>query len=114
MRTYHGRSDGDAKPHRLAGTTDLRLRDQAWKRLPERPFAIVGRLVEQQQAELGQCLWKGRSCLVDGSTTSMPDTPTSPRCAHPTSLAQTTRGLLDVSFQGSGWGDSGARGVDFP
>jgi hypothetical protein len=50
---------------------------QARKRLPERFFSAVARLVGQNldaQAEPGW-LWKGRRvCLFDGSTVSMPDT----------------------------------------
>jgi Transposase DDE domain len=51
---------------------------QARKRLPERFFAAVARLVGQNlDARVdSQWLWKGRRvCLFDGSTVSMPDTP---------------------------------------
>src|SRR3954447_2097807 len=51
---------------------------QARKRLPERFFAAVARLVGQSlDARVdSQWLWKGRRvCLFDGSTVSMPDTP---------------------------------------
>ena len=50
---------------------------QARKRLPERFFAAVARLVGQNlDARVdSQWLWKGRRvCLFDGSTVSMPDT----------------------------------------
>jgi hypothetical protein len=51
---------------------------QARKRLPERFFSAVARLVGRNldaQADPGW-LWKGRRvCLFDGSTVSMPDTP---------------------------------------
>src|SRR5262245_6699723 len=51
---------------------------QARKRLPERFFAAVARLVGRNldaQADR-RWLWKGRRvCLFDGSTVSMPDTP---------------------------------------
>jgi hypothetical protein len=51
---------------------------QARKRLPERFFAAVARLVGRNldaQAD-PRWLWKGRRvCLFDGSTVSMPDTP---------------------------------------
>lgn len=51
---------------------------QARKRLPERFFAAVARLVGRNldaQVER-RWLWKGRRvCLFDGSTVSMPDTP---------------------------------------
>jgi hypothetical protein len=51
---------------------------QARKRLPERFFSAVGRLVGRNldaQADR-RWLWKGRRvCLFDGSTVSMPDTP---------------------------------------
>ena len=51
---------------------------QARRRLPERFFSAVGRLVGRNldaQAD-PQWLWKGRRvCLFDGSTVSMPDTP---------------------------------------
>ncbi|WP_165253534.1 IS4 family transposase, partial [Paludisphaera soli] len=51
---------------------------QARKRLPERFFAAVARLVGRNlDARVDpQWLWKGRRlCLFDGSTVSMPDTP---------------------------------------
>jgi hypothetical protein len=51
---------------------------QARKRLPERFFAAVARLVGQNlDAQVDpRWLWKGRRvCLFDGSTVSMPDTP---------------------------------------
>src|SRR3954447_11660329 len=51
---------------------------QARKRLPERFFAAVARLVGRNlDARVDpQWLWKGRRvCLSDGSTVSMPDTP---------------------------------------
>src|SRR5947209_5309591 len=51
---------------------------QARKRLPERFFASVARLVGRNlDARVDpQWLWKGRRvCLFDGSTVSMPDTP---------------------------------------
>jgi hypothetical protein len=51
---------------------------QARKRLPERFFAAVSRLVGQNlDAQVDRrWLWKGRRvCLFDGSTVSMPDTP---------------------------------------
>lgn len=50
---------------------------QARKRLPERFFAAVARLVGRNlDAQVDRCwLWKGRRvCLFDGSTVSMPDT----------------------------------------
>ncbi len=48
---------------------------QARKRLPERFFAAVARLVDATQVDR-RWLWKGRRvCLFDGSTVSMPDTP---------------------------------------
>ena len=50
---------------------------QARKRLPERFFAAVARLVGQNLDERvdRRWLWKGRRvCLFDGSTVSMPDT----------------------------------------
>src|SRR5262245_60337021 len=52
---------------------------QARKRLPERFFAAVARLVGRNlDARVDRrWLWKGRRvCLFDGSTVSMPDTPT--------------------------------------
>jgi Transposase DDE domain len=51
---------------------------QARRRLPERFFAAVARLVGQNlDAQVDwRWLWKGRRvCLFDGSTVSMPDTP---------------------------------------
>ena len=51
---------------------------QARKRLPERFFAAVARLVGRNlDAQVDRrWLWKGRRvCLFDGSTVSMPDTP---------------------------------------
>jgi Transposase DDE domain len=51
---------------------------QARKRLPERFFAAVARLVGRNlDAQAGPLwLWKGRRvCLFDGSTVAMPDTP---------------------------------------
>jgi hypothetical protein len=51
---------------------------QARKRLPERFFAAVARLVGQNlDAQIDRRrLWKGRRvCLFDGTTVSMPDTP---------------------------------------
>ncbi len=51
---------------------------QARKRLPERFFAAVARLVGQNlDARVdSQWLWNGRHvCVFDGSTVSMPDTP---------------------------------------
>jgi hypothetical protein len=51
---------------------------QARKRLPERFFSAVARLVGQNlDAQVDrQWLWKGRRvCLFDGTTVSMPDTP---------------------------------------
>src|SRR5438874_7456533 len=51
---------------------------QARKRLPERFFAAVARLVGRNlDARVDRrWLWKGRRvCLFDGSTVSMPDTP---------------------------------------
>jgi hypothetical protein len=51
---------------------------QARKRLPERSFSAVARLVGRNldaQADR-QWPWRGRGvCLFDGSTVSMPDTP---------------------------------------
>ena len=51
---------------------------QARKRLPERFFAAVARLVGRNlDAQVDpRWLWKGRRvCLFDGSTVAMPDTP---------------------------------------
>jgi Transposase DDE domain len=51
---------------------------QARKRLPERFFSVVARLVGHNlDAQVDpRWLWKGRRvCLFDGSTVSMPDTP---------------------------------------
>jgi IS4 transposase len=55
---------------------------QARKRLPERFFAVVARLVGHNlDAQVDpRWLWKGRRvCLFDGSTVSMPDTPANRR-----------------------------------
>src|SRR5262245_53993991 len=55
---------------------------QARKRLPERFFAAVARLVGRNlDAQVDpRWLWKGRRvCLFDGSTVSMPDTPANRR-----------------------------------
>ena len=64
---------------------------QARKRLPERFFAAVARLVGHDLD--GQVdrrwLWKGRRvCLFDGSTVSMPDTDDN-RCEYPLAYNQT-------------------------
>jgi hypothetical protein len=64
---------------------------QARKRLPERSFAAVARLVGRDldaQVER-RWLWKGRRvCLFDGSTVSMPDTPEN-RAEYPLAYNQT-------------------------
>src|SRR6478672_11046986 len=63
---------------------------QARKRLPERFFAAVARLVGRN-LDAGvdrRWLWKGRRvCLFDGSTVSMPDTPAN-RAAYPLAYNQ--------------------------
>src|SRR5256885_8212631 len=64
---------------------------QARKRLPERVFAAVARLVRRDlDARVDRrWLWKGRRvCLFDGSTASMPDTPANRR-AYPLAYNQT-------------------------
>jgi hypothetical protein len=64
---------------------------QARRRLPERFFAAVARLVGQNlDARIDRrWLWKGRRvCLFDGSTVSMPDTPAN-RAAYPLTYNQT-------------------------
>ncbi len=63
---------------------------QARKRLPERFFAAVARLVGRNlDAQVDRrWLWKGRRvCLFDGSTVSMPDTPEN-RCEYPLAYNQ--------------------------
>jgi hypothetical protein len=64
---------------------------QARKRLPERFFAAVARLVGRNldaQAD-PRWLWKGRRvCMFDGSTVSMPDTPENRR-EYPLAYNQT-------------------------
>jgi hypothetical protein len=60
---------------------------QARRRLPERFFSAVARLVGRNLDERvdRRWLWKGRRvCLFDGSTVSMPDTPEN-RAAFPRS-----------------------------
>jgi hypothetical protein len=64
---------------------------QARRRLPERFFAAVARLVGRNlDARVDRrWLWKGRRvCLFDGSTVSMPDTPANRR-AYPLTYNQT-------------------------
>src|SRR5438067_10449025 len=64
---------------------------QARKRLPERFFAAVARLVGRNlDARVDRrWLWKGRRvCLFDGSTVSMPDTPANRR-EYPLTYNQT-------------------------
>ena len=64
---------------------------QARKRLPERFFAAVARLVGRNlDAQVDRrWLWKGRRvCLFDGSTVSMPDTPEN-RAEYPLAYNQT-------------------------
>jgi len=63
---------------------------QARKRLPERFFAAVARLVGRNlDARVDRrWLWKGRRvCLFDGTTVSMPDTPQN-RAAYPLAYNQ--------------------------
>jgi hypothetical protein len=63
---------------------------QARKRLPERFFAAVARLVGRNlDAQVDRrWLWKGRRvCLFDGSTVSMPDTPAN-RAEYPLAYNQ--------------------------
>jgi hypothetical protein len=63
---------------------------QARKRLPERFFAAVARLVGRNlDARVDRrWLWKGRRvCLFDGTTVSMPDTPAN-RAAYPLAYNQ--------------------------
>src|SRR3954462_13615916 len=63
---------------------------QARKRLPERFFAAVARLVGRNlDARVDRrWLWKGRRvCLFDGTTVSMPDTPEN-RAAYPLTYNQ--------------------------
>jgi hypothetical protein len=64
---------------------------QARRRLPERFFAAVARLVGRNlDARVDRrWLWKGRRvCLFDGTTVSMPDTPAN-RAAYPLAYNQT-------------------------
>jgi hypothetical protein len=64
---------------------------QARKRLPERFFSSVARLVGRNLDERidRRWLWKGRRvCLYDGTTVSMPDTPRN-RAAYPLAYNQT-------------------------
>src|SRR4051812_15699469 len=64
---------------------------QARKRLPERFFAAVARLVGRNLDERvdRRWLWRGRRvCLFDGTTVSMPDTPQN-RAAYPLAYNQT-------------------------
>lgn len=64
---------------------------QARKRLPERLFAEVARLVGRNLDERvdRRWLWKGRRvCLFDGTTVSMPDTPEN-RAEYPLAYNQT-------------------------
>jgi hypothetical protein len=63
---------------------------QARKRLPERFFSAVARLVGRNLDERvdRRWLWKGRRvCLFDGTTVSMPDTPEN-RAAYPLAYNQ--------------------------
>jgi hypothetical protein len=63
---------------------------QARRRLPERFFAAVARLVGRNLDERvdRRWLWKGRRvCLFDGTTVSMPDTPAN-RAAYPLAYNQ--------------------------